>query len=29
VYILPPYVITNDELDTIYGAILELLEQVR
>ncbi|QHT71428.1 adenosylmethionine--8-amino-7-oxononanoate transaminase [Rhodocytophaga rosea] len=29
VYILPPYVITNDELDTIYAAIYELLEKVR
>lgn len=29
VYILPPYVITNDELDTIYAAISELLEKVR
>jgi adenosylmethionine-8-amino-7-oxononanoate aminotransferase len=27
VYVLPPYVITNDELDIIYRAILELLNR--
>jgi len=26
IYILPPYCITADELNRIYGAILELLE---
>lgn len=27
IYILPPYCITDEELDTVYGAIWELLEQ--
>jgi adenosylmethionine-8-amino-7-oxononanoate aminotransferase len=27
VYILPPYIITNEELDIIYAAILELLNK--
>ena len=26
IYALPPYVITNEQLDKIYGSILELLE---
>ena len=26
IYILPPYIITNDQLNTIYNAILDLLE---
>jgi adenosylmethionine---8-amino-7-oxononanoate aminotransferase len=27
VYVLPPYVITNEELDIIYQAIMELLNR--
>lgn len=27
VYILPPYTITNEELDTVYKAVLELLDK--
>ena len=28
IYLLPPYVITNDELDIVYGAIEEFLNQL-
>jgi adenosylmethionine-8-amino-7-oxononanoate aminotransferase len=28
IYIVPPYIIKNEELDTIYTAILELLEEL-